>query len=158
VSADGSRSRVELKYGATGDSQHASFEAEDTLEISRRTGLSVSVRELSIPEPATNPYKRGIDRLAKNDPAGSLVHFQRAASEFPTYAMSLAQVNIGHEEEAQLALQKSVDTRYGHYAEPHFRPERAFLQSAKFYWGRADHHSLGQVPSRLTATRLVTIH
>ena len=35
-----------------------SFEAEDTSEISRRTGPSVSVRELSIPERTSNGYER----------------------------------------------------------------------------------------------------
>ena len=49
----------------------------------------------------------------------------RAASEFPTfyeayYAMGLAQLTLGHEEEAQQAFQKSIDGSDGHYAEPHF--------------------------------------
>ena len=55
-----------------------SLHAEDPSGISRGTGPSVSTRELSIPERARNAYKRGIDRLAKNDPKGSLVHLQRA--------------------------------------------------------------------------------
>jgi tetratricopeptide (TPR) repeat protein len=102
-----------------------SLHAEDPSGISRGTGPSVSTRELSIPERARNAYKRGIDRLAKNDPKGSLVHLQRAASEFPTfyeayYAMGLAQLTLGHEEEAQQAFQKSIDGSDGHYAEPHF--------------------------------------
>jgi len=63
VGADGSRSRVELKYGATAILNTPSFEAEDTSEISRRTGRSVSVRELSIPERASNGYER-------NQPSG----------------------------------------------------------------------------------------
>lgn len=102
-----------------------SFQAEDPSEISRRSAPSVSVRELSMPERARKAYNRGIDRLAKRDPAGSLVHFQRAASEFPNfyeayYAMGLAQLNLGHEEEAQQAFQKSIDASGGYYAEPHF--------------------------------------
>jgi tetratricopeptide (TPR) repeat protein len=64
-------------------------------------------------------------RLSKNDPAGSLVHFQRAASEFPNFyeachAMGLAQPRLGHREEAELAFQKSIDASGGHYAELHF--------------------------------------
>jgi len=33
--------------------------------------------------------------------------------------MGLAQLNLGHEEEAQQAFQKSIDASGGHYAEPH---------------------------------------
>ena len=102
-----------------------SLQTEDPSETPRRTGASVSVRELSIPERAANAYNRGIDRLAKNDPAGSLVHLQCAASEFPNfyeayYAIGLAQQNLGHEQEAQQAFQNSIDASGGHYAEPHF--------------------------------------
>jgi hypothetical protein len=57
------------------------------------------VRELSIPVRAGNAYKKGLDRLAKDDPAGSLVHFQRATSEFQRFyeayfAMGLAQLDL----------------------------------------------------------------
>jgi tetratricopeptide (TPR) repeat protein len=94
-------------------------------EISRQIASSVSSRELSIPKRASNAYKKGTDRLAKNDPAGSLVQLQRAVSEFPNfyeayYAMGLAQLRLGRQEEAQQAFQKSIDASGGHYAEPHF--------------------------------------
>jgi hypothetical protein len=62
-----------------------SFQTEDPAEFSRGTSPSVSARELSIPERAVNAYRKGIDRLSKNDPAGSLVHFQRAAAEFSNF-------------------------------------------------------------------------
>ena len=102
-----------------------SFQTGDPLENSPGTGASVSVRELSIPGRPRNAYRRGIDRLAKNDPAGSLVHLQRAASEFPSfyeayYAIGLAELTLGHEEEAQEAFQQSINASGGHYAEPHF--------------------------------------
>jgi hypothetical protein len=51
---------------------------------------------------------------------------------FRPCAMGLAQVNLGHEEEAQLALQKSVDTRDGHYAEPHFGLSALFCNQQNF--------------------------
>jgi tetratricopeptide (TPR) repeat protein len=102
-----------------------SFQTEDQAEISRETSPSVSARELSIPERAVNSYKKGMDRLSKNDPAGSLLHFQRAASESPNFyeayhAIGLVQLRLGHEEEARQAFQKSIDASGGHYAEPHF--------------------------------------
>ncbi len=114
-----------------------SFQAEGPSEISRGTGAPVSVRELSIPERAGNAYKKGIDRLAKNDPAGSLVHLQRAASEFPNfyeayYAMGLAQLILGHEEEAQQAFQQSINASGGHYAEPHFGLSALLCNQRKF--------------------------
>jgi tetratricopeptide (TPR) repeat protein len=101
------------------------FQEEDSSRISGRTGGSVSARELSIPERASNAYNKGIDHLAKNDPAGSLVYLRRAAAEFPNfyeayYAMGLAQLNLGHEEEAQQAFQLSINASGGHYAEPLF--------------------------------------
>ena len=56
---------------------------------------------------------------------GSLVDFQRATSEFhgfyeAYFALGLAQLDLGHEEEAQQALQKSIDESGGHYAQPFF--------------------------------------
>jgi hypothetical protein len=53
-----------------------SFQPENPTESSRVTSPSVSARELSIPERAVKAYRKGTDRLSKNDPAGSLVHFQ----------------------------------------------------------------------------------
>ena len=95
------------------------------LDAPNRSGRSVSVRELSIPVRAGNAYRKGLDRLAKDDPAGSLVHFQRATSEFQGFyeayfAMGLAQLDLGHEEESQQVLQKSIEESGGHYAQPLF--------------------------------------
>ena len=66
-----------------------------------------------------------MDRLTKDDPAGSLVHFQRATSEFQGFyeayfAIGLAHLDLGHEDEAQLAFQQSIDASRGHYAQPFF--------------------------------------
>jgi len=114
-----------------------SFQTEAPTEISRGTSPSVSARELSIPERAVKAYTKGMDRLSKNDPAGSLDHFQRAASEFPNfyeayYATGLAQLRLGHEEEAQQAFQKSIDASGGHYAEPHFGLSALLCNQRKF--------------------------
>jgi tetratricopeptide (TPR) repeat protein len=114
-----------------------SFQTEGPAEISRETSPSVSVRELSIPERAANSYKNGMDRLSKNDPAGSLLHFQRAASEFPNFyeayhAIGLAQLRLGHEEEALQAFQKSINASGGHYAEPHFGLSTLLCDQQKF--------------------------
>jgi tetratricopeptide (TPR) repeat protein len=114
-----------------------SLQPEDPNETSPGTSPSVSARELSIPERALKAYRKGTDRLSKNDPAGSLIHLQRAASEFPNFyeayhAMGLAQLRLGHEEEAQQAFQKSIDASGGHYAEPHFGLSAFLCNQQKF--------------------------
>lgn len=114
-----------------------SFKMEEPTEAARGTSDSVSLRELSIPERAANAFQKGIDRLSKNDPAGSLVHLQRATSEFPNFyeayhAMGVAQMSLGHDEEAQQAFQKSIDASGGHYAEPHFGLSALLRNQQKF--------------------------
>jgi tetratricopeptide (TPR) repeat protein len=114
-----------------------SFQTEETTETSPSASPSVSVRELSIPERAVSSYKKGIDRLSKNDLSGSLTDLQRAASEFPDfyeayYAMGLAQLRLGHEEEARQAFQKSLDASGGHYAGPHFGLSALLCNRQKF--------------------------
>jgi tetratricopeptide (TPR) repeat protein len=78
-----------------------------------------------------------MDRLSKNDPAGNLVYFQRAAAEFSNsykayHAIGLAQLRLGHEEEAQQAFQKSIDASGGHYAEAHFGLSAILYNQQKF--------------------------
>jgi tetratricopeptide (TPR) repeat protein len=114
-----------------------SFPAEGPSETSRGTRPTVSVRDLSIPERARKAFNKGIDRLAKNDPPGSLVHLQRAASGFPNfyeayYAMGVAQLRLGHEEKAEREFQQSIDASGGRYAAPHFGLS-ALLCSRKKY-------------------------
>jgi tetratricopeptide (TPR) repeat protein len=114
-----------------------SFQTEDPTETSRGTSPSISARELSIPERAVNAYRKGIDRLSKNDPAGSLDHFQRAASEFPNFyeayhAIGLAQLRLGRGEEARRAFQKSIEASGGHYAEPQFGLSALLCNQQKF--------------------------
>jgi tetratricopeptide (TPR) repeat protein len=110
----------------------------DLSETSRGTGSSVSVRELSIPERARNAFMKGIDRLyKKNDPAGSLVHLQRAASEFPNfyeayYAMGVAHLSLEHQEGAEQAFQQSIDASGGRYAAPHFGLSVLLCQQQQF--------------------------
>lgn len=87
------------------------------------TGASyiLSVREVSVPSKARKAFEKGVERLAKNDPSGSLVHFQRAISKFPEYyeayyATGLAELRLEREEDAESAFQKSIDLSAGHYA------------------------------------------
>ena len=89
------------------------------------SGDVVSVRELSIPGKAHNAYQKGLERMAKKDPAGSLRHFQRAAAAFPSYyeaflQLGLAQAQLGEKAEAEKALRTAIDLSGGNCAEAEF--------------------------------------
>ncbi len=91
----------------------------------RRTDYTVSVRELRIPVKARNAFEKGLERLAKNDAVGSRTQFERATSAFPDYYeayhhIGVANLRLGHEEEAAQAFQKAVDLSGGHYARAQF--------------------------------------
>jgi tetratricopeptide (TPR) repeat protein len=86
-----------------------------------RTDYAVSVRELRIPGKARNAFEKGLERLAKNDAAGSRTQFERATTAFPDYYeayyhIGVADFRLGHEEEAAQAFQKAIDLSGGHYA------------------------------------------
>src|SRR6266849_4687211 len=87
----------------------------------RRTDYAVSVRELRIPAKARNAFEKGLGRLAKNDADGSRTQFLRATATFPDYYeayhhIGVADLRLGHEEEAAQAFQKAIDLSGGHYA------------------------------------------
>ncbi len=87
----------------------------------RQSNYTVSVRELQIPNKARNEFQKGLDRLAKSDPAGSLSHFAKATQAFPGYFevyyhMGVAEMRMGHNDEAMKAFQTSIDLSGGHYA------------------------------------------
>ncbi len=87
----------------------------------RQSNYTVSVRELRIPDKARNEFQKGLDCLAKNDPAGSLRHFAKATQAFPAYFevyyhMGVAEMGLGHNDEAMKAFQTAIDLSGGHYA------------------------------------------
>jgi tetratricopeptide (TPR) repeat protein len=87
----------------------------------RQSDYTVSVRELKIPEKARNELQKGFERLTKNDPAGSLSHFTKAAQAFPGYFeayyhMGMVEMRLGHNEEAAKAFQVAIDLSGGRYA------------------------------------------
>ncbi len=86
----------------------------------RQNRYTVSVRELKIPLKAQDELRKGLDRVAKNDPGGSLAHFLRATQLSPSYFeayynMGVAQMKLGHAEEAITAFQTSIDLSGGRY-------------------------------------------
>jgi len=87
----------------------------------RQSDYTVSVRELKIKPKARNELQKGLERLARNDPAGSLSHFTKATQAFPGYfeayyQMGMAEMKLGHNEEAAKAFQMAIDLSGGRYA------------------------------------------
>jgi len=90
---------------------------------SQPSTYEVSVRELSIPPKALHAYEQGMERLANQDAAGSLPHFQRAIQEYAGYyeaydRMGAADLKLWRVPEAERAFRKSIDVSGGQYAHP----------------------------------------
>jgi tetratricopeptide (TPR) repeat protein len=86
-----------------------------------RDSYTVSARELKIPGKAQREYEKGLGSLAKQDLAGSLSHFTKAAQEFPDYYeayyhVGVAETRLGQLDEAMQAFQKAIDASGGRYA------------------------------------------
>jgi tetratricopeptide (TPR) repeat protein len=80
---------------------------------------------MSIPPKAHQAFQKGIERLARDDAAGSLPHFQRAIAEFANYyeayfEIGAADLKLSRNADAELALRKSIELSGGQYAEPLF--------------------------------------
>jgi len=91
----------------------------------RQSSYSVSVRELKIPARAQDEFQKGLQRLAKNDPAGSLSHFTKANEAYPRYFeayynMGVAEMTLGHTDAAAKAFQTAIDLSGGLYARAEF--------------------------------------
>ncbi len=89
------------------------------------SGYTVSVHDLKVPGKARHEYTKGVERLQKNDAQGSLEHFKEATNAFPNYYEAYYQIGLANLElrrgnEAEQALQRSIDLSGGGYAEPQF--------------------------------------
>jgi tetratricopeptide (TPR) repeat protein len=86
-----------------------------------RNRETISVRELQIPGKARDEDQKGLERLAKNDPAGSLSHFRKATQAAPGYYeahchIGVVEMKLGHSDEAMQAYQTAIDLSAGRYA------------------------------------------
>jgi len=100
----------------------------------------ISVRELSIPPKAFHAFQKGVERLAKDDAAGSLPHFQRAIAEFATYyeayfEIGVADLKLWRTADTEQALRKSIELSGGRYAEPLFALGAVLTYEQKFNEG-----------------------
>ena len=87
----------------------------------RRNNYTVSVRDLKIPGKARNEFRKGLECMAKKDPAGSLSHFTKATQAFPDYYEAyyhagLMETKLGHRDEAMQDFQRAIDLSGGRYA------------------------------------------
>jgi tetratricopeptide (TPR) repeat protein len=101
---------------------------------------AVSVRELSIPPKALHAFQKGVERLAKDDPAGSLPHFQLAVTEFANYyeayfEIATAELELWRTADAEQAFRKSIELSRGRYAEPLFALGAVLTQEYKYAEG-----------------------
>jgi len=101
-----------------------------------RSNYTVSVRELKIPDKAREELRKGLERTAKNDPAGSLGHFLKATQLFPNYFeayydLGLAHLAMGHVDDAIRAFQTSIDLSGGQYALAEFAYGYLLCQEGK---------------------------
>jgi len=90
-----------------------------------RGAYTVSVHDLKVPGKARHEFDKGIARLQKNDAEGSLNHFKEATNAFPNYYEAYYQIGLANLElrrgnDAEQALQRSIDLSGGRYAEPQF--------------------------------------
>jgi tetratricopeptide (TPR) repeat protein len=100
----------------------------------------VSVRELSIPPKALHAFQKGVERLAKDDAAGSLPHFRLAVAEFATYyeayfEIGTADLKLWRTADAERALRKSIELSGGRDAEPLFALGAVLIQEERFTEG-----------------------
>src|SRR6267378_3015040 len=90
-----------------------------------RGGYTVSIHDLKVPGKARHEFDKGIARLQKNDAEGSLNHFKEATNAFPNYYEAYYQIGVANLElrrgnDAEQALQRSIDLSGGGFAEPQF--------------------------------------
>ena len=88
-----------------------------------RGAYTVSVHDLKVPGKARHEFDKGIARLQKNDAEGSLNHLKEATNAFPNYYEAYYQIGLANLElrrgnDAEQALQRSINLSGGGYAEP----------------------------------------
>lgn len=86
-----------------------------------RNKYTVTARELMIPGKAHDEYEKGLASMVKEDFAGSLSHFTKAARIFPEYYEAYYQVgvvetNLVRLNEAMQAFQTAINLSGGRYA------------------------------------------
>jgi len=117
--------RVDLGFGGSTPRVMITLHKVRATPADRAEGYTVSVHELKVPGKARHAFEKGIEQLRKKDIEGSLNHFKEATDAFPNYYEAYYQIGVANLElrrgnEAEQALQRSIDLSGGRYAEPQF--------------------------------------
>lgn len=101
------------------------------------SGAMVSVRELKISGKARKEYQKGLQLLEANDPAASLAHFTKAAEAFAgfyeaVYHRGVAEMRLGHRDEAMEDYQAAIDLSGGRFAWAQFAVGYLLCEEGKF--------------------------
>jgi tetratricopeptide (TPR) repeat protein len=84
-------------------------------------GGVISARLLAIPEAARREFKTGLDLMgSKNDPRGSLSHFQKAIDAFPNYyeayyMLGMAHLKTGNASDGESSLRRAIEINPGFF-------------------------------------------
>jgi len=86
---------------------------------------TVSVRQLQVSPKAKDSFDRGLERLSKHDPEGSLKHFAAAIAASPDYYeayyhQGVAEAQLNRNEEALQSFQSAIDLSDGSYPRAEF--------------------------------------
>jgi RNA polymerase sigma-70 factor, ECF subfamily len=97
---------------------------------------TVSVTDLRIPPRARQAYRRGMEQLLKNDPAGSLSEFDKAIERWPNfyeayYERGIAELQLHHHDHALESFQRAIDLSGGRYAPASFGYALALAREGK---------------------------
>jgi tetratricopeptide (TPR) repeat protein len=100
-------------------------------------GAMVSVRELKISGKAREEYQKGLQLLEKKDPAGSLPHFTKALQAFAgfyeaLYHKGVAEMRLGHRDEAMEDYQAAIDLSGGRFGWAQFAVGYLLCEEGKY--------------------------
>jgi tetratricopeptide (TPR) repeat protein len=116
--------RVDVGYEGNASAVHITLRKLKASLVDRGN-YTVSVRDLKVPGKARHEFEKGMARRQKNDVEGSLNHFKEATNAFPSYYEAYYQIGLANLElrrgnDAEQALQRSIDLSGGGYADPQF--------------------------------------
>jgi tetratricopeptide (TPR) repeat protein len=100
-------------------------------------GGVVSARVLAIPEPARKEFKTGLDMMGdRNDPEGSIGHFQKAIDAFPNYyeayyTLGMAQLKIGDASGGEASLRKAIEI-HPRFLDPYYPLSELLIRQQHF--------------------------
>jgi Tfp pilus assembly protein PilF len=100
------------------------------------SAYTVSVAQLKIPDKARAEYKKGLERMEKNDMASGLIHLKKAIQVYPDFSLAYYEKGVveskaGHPTEALESFYKAIDLSGGNYPWAEFGVGFALCQQGK---------------------------